>query len=485
MKFLIWTIAVLIQVPCEQQSKFLYTPDTQPPPLAAAGVVVGDVNAVTAQSNRESIESGQQMPATGLTQFDRALTIKTGMTLNGGTGKNQYKTDQYPLNCTIQCYGAGVGYADNITWISATRWRIDDPNAVVNYQVGGVLYCFRYDGYNKQAFPDGLGQLCTRRTITAKVDNVITLSAGVDSRCNRAKWYTYGVPIIQDVRAGQLSVSLPSTALANTFAAGDYVMVTAGADVANADHCEFHRVVQVLNFSVQLDTPTMRYYRTPVLARYTPIHDVVIKNATFEKPINLDASTGFLKYATNVRIENVTFNGGLALGSSSHIALYNCVVNGEVGLNSVHDISFIGCRVSRLAVEESSFNVVASGCTFGPHEVPLQSSIGCERMTFTACTVTGGSNMPVSVGGPDMTFEDFAIENTTRSLYAYFSGDRLRVRWLRCDGNCEPVLYGGNGIVVQSIQARQTNLGWVDGSTSNGVALDCQNPVIKQGVWKP
>jgi hypothetical protein len=94
--------------------------------------------------------------------------------------------------------------------------------------------------------------------------------------------------------------------------------------------------------------------------------------------------------------------------------------------------------------------------------------------------------MPVSIGGPDMTFDDFAIEGTTRGLYAYFSGDRLRVRGLRCDANCEPVIYGGSGIVVQGVAARQVNLGWeFDGSQSQGVALDCTNAVKRQGQWRP
>lgn len=464
--------------PCENQN-YHFIESTEPPIADPPAIQTGQVSSEVATTNRQAIESGTQMPAVGLIQLDQALTVKSDMSLiDGGILVNAYKSDQYPLNCSAQCYGTGIGYADSITRISSTRWRVDDPAVLVNYRVGSIAHFFRYDGYF-----DNIGQLCARRTIVGITDNVLTLSAGIDARCNRAKWYWNAAPIVQDVRIGQIAVSVPSTQHAALFSRGDYVMISAGADVANSDHCEFHRVVGIQSLSIQLESTTLRAYRTPVIAKYGVIRDVTIRNVTIQQPVNTGATGAFFKYMSNARFENVTFYGGLALGSCSNITLSNCRVIGEFGMNACSDIAIVNCTVDRLAMEECCFAIEASGCTFGPHEVPLQCSVGCERLTFRACKVTGGSTMPVAIGGPDMTFDDFTIEGTTRSLYAYFSGDRLRVRRLRCDPNCEPVIYGGSGIVAESVQARQTNLGWIDGSTSSGNAIGCQNPLNRQGNW--
>jgi hypothetical protein len=133
-------------------------------------------------------------------------------------------------------------------------------------------------------------------------------------------------------------------------------------------------------------------------------------------------------------------------------------------------------------MEESCFDIVASGCTFGPAAVPLQCSVFCEKLAFRSCKVTGGSNMPVSIGGPDMLVDDFIIEATTRPLNAYFTGDRLPVSRLKSD--CPVVISGGSGIVAQGVTAPTTYLGWTDGSRSSGEVIDIANPEIKQGAWR-
>lgn len=461
-------------VPCENENQTYQFQETPEPPLAdVPNIQPGPVDAATATQNRQAIESGVALPANGVVLLDQALTIKTGMTLNGGSFKNQYYSATFPLNCSAMCYAKEIGYADTYTAFGTSKTiTLADPTQAANYPINGPLHLFRYDGYQQP-----LGQLNTRRTLVAKNGGVLTLSAPVDGRCNRSKWYSIASPIIQDVRAGQLSVSLPSEGHAALFKSGDYVMVTAGADLANADHCEFHRVIGINFVSVQLESPTKRYYRNPVLAKYEPIRDVTIKNMTIEQPIHSGANVLFAKYATNWKIENVTFNGHLAFGGSSNITLVNCTINGDFGINSCHNINLVNCRVSRLALEEGCFDVYASGCTFGGNPNPLVSSVGCERLSFRSCKVDGGW---VCLVGDDLTVDDFQIVNSNST--AMMVGNRSSIRRLYTSAG---VIFTGQGVVAQNVYGPVTYLGWTDGSNSIGVALDCANVNIKQGVWRP
>lgn len=292
---------------------------------------------------------------------------------------------------------------------------------------------------------------------------------------------TTAAPIVADVRVGQTSVSVSTVEQAKQFAPGDHVLITEGPSVANEQGNEWHRVAAVNLQSIQLVSQTRRAYRSAAIAKMQPSAGVTLRNLTLDVPVNSATSTAFLKYAVGWRLENVTVNGVLGLAGCANCILVNCTIS-EVGLNSCHGITLINCTIGRLALEEACFDVVASGCTFGPSPVPLQCSVGCEKLAFRSCKVTGGSNMPVSIGGPDMLFDDFVIEATPRPLNAYFSGDRLRVSRLKSD--CSVVIYGGNGIVVHGVTAPTSYLGWTDGSKSAGNASDVANPMIKQGAWR-
>ncbi len=436
-----------------------------------SAIQVGDVPEPVALANRESIEAQSAVALPGAIVLDRALSVKSGMTVEGGSIKNGYYSATFPENCSAQCYGKNIGYVDHVTRVSATKWKLVDPAALVNYKVGAVVHASKYDGY----FDPNVGQLCSRRIIQGIAGDVLTLSAGIDSRCDSLKWYAVAAPI-PDVKIGQTSVSVPTVAQAQQFAPGDYVLISAGADVANSDHMETHRVIAITNVSVQLESPTLRAYRNPVIAKYNPIHGVTLRNMVIEQPIDAGSNALWLKYCTNLRMENVTVNGHMGLGGCSGVTLVNCTITGDLGINSCHGVVLVGCRVARLALEESAFDVLCAGSTFGPHGTPLQSSVGCERLTFRACRVTGGW---VSLGAVDTVVDDLQIDATT--AMAMITGDRLRVRGLRSE---PAVILAGQNCVVQNVQSPSTCLGWVDGSVSSGVVVDCQNVNQVQGAWR-
>jgi hypothetical protein len=451
----------------------------------ASAIQTGDVTAAVAAKNRATIDTGASLPA-GIIQTDQAVMLKSGQTLDGNgqtTLRNTFRGDRFGENCTLHGHGSGAGYSDTVTVLTPpTRVQLADSAAAAYYHPGGLAYFFRYDGYIPQKYGDGLGQLALRRTIQAKSDTTLTLSAAVDRRVDRAKWFTAAAPIAADVKVGQTAVSVATAEQAKQFAPGDHVLITEGPSVANEQRDEWHRVVAVNSQSIQLQWPARRAYRAAAIAKMQPPTGVTVKNITLDVPVNTATSTAFFKYAVGWRLENVTINGNLALGGCANCILVNCTIS-EVGLNSCHGITLINCTIGRLALEESCFDIVASGCTFGPAPVPLQCSVFCEKLAFHSCKVTGGSNMPVSIGGPDMLFDDFVIEATPRPLNAYFSGDRLRVSRLKSD--CAVVIYGGSGIVAQGVSAPTTYLGWTDGSRSSGEVTDIANPQIKQGAWRP
>lgn len=440
----------------------------------ASGIVTGPVTQSVAQDNRVAIETDLSVTLPGAVQLDQALDLKTSQRIEDGSLENAYKSDGYPLNCSVQCYGTGVGYADVISRAlpnSVTKWKVEDPAALANFKVGQPAHFFLYDGY----YNPSIGQLCARRNIISITGNVLTLSSAIDSRCNRAKWYATAAPIIQDVRAGQISVSVPTQLQAQQFAPGDWVMITAGADIANSDHFESHRVVAITNMSIQLDYPTQRSYKQAVIAKYGPIHNADLVNVDIESPVNSGANGAFLKYLVNSAIVGGRCNS-FAMGSSSNIVIRDCEFTGETGLNSCNGVTFINCIFERLALEESCFDIAYVGCVFGPHPDPLVSSVGCERLTFISCVVMGGW---VSLNAPNMLVEDFEIVNST--AMAMFQGNGLQVRRLRASAG---VIFTGLKCCVQDVSSPSTCLGWIDGSNSTGNAIACENPVQVQGAWR-
>jgi hypothetical protein len=386
--------------------------------------------------------------------------------------------------------GGGIGYVDKISMMSATKWRLADPAAAANYRPGGVVHAFLYDGYQV-----AIGQLCSRRIIQNVAGDVLTFTSGIDPRCNAVKSYPTAAPIIQDVRSGQTSVSVPNATMAQAFTPGDYVFLTSGPELANEAKGEYARVVGVQNVSVQLALPIQRAYRSAIIAKMQPVKDVTLRNLTLDVPVNPASNTFWVKFVTNLTLDNVTVNGHLGLGDCSNVTLRNCTITGNLGVGaSCHACSFVNCRMGRLALEEGNFDIECAGCTFGPSPVPLQATVGCERLTFRACKITGASNMPVAVEGADITFYDLDIAQSTRPLNAYFSGNRLRLSRVRAD--CAVVVSGGSGMALSGIQAVKVWPGWLAANPCGGTMLDCgplatddeyrqAGPQFARGVWRP
>ena len=138
--------------------------------------------------------------------------------------------------------------------------------------------------------------------------------------------------------------------------------------------------------------------------------------------------------------------GHFDFANCAHLTFVNCKFD-DVGLNSSHNVTFVNCSFASLYLEECCFDVLTTGCTFGPglpppHPIgsPLFSRVGCERMTFRVSTVNKASLMPVSIQGNDVVFDDLTISESAANQVAYFDGDRKQV--LRVRSDCPVALKG-------------------------------------------
>jgi hypothetical protein len=448
--------------------------------LRSGPFFLGEVAPVQAALNRETIEAmtGAVTLPNGMIQLDRAVKLKGRVSLSGpATLKNSFAG----LDQTMHLEGSGIGYFDPLKVVNDNTVDVGDINVATNYSIGSPAFFFILDGFVKPT-----GQLCGRRTVTAKAGSYLTLDGPVDKRVTAGKRFANAV-IIPDPKQGQSGIQLSSPADAARFAPGDYVLLTEGATVANEGRDEWHRVVSVQDSAVQLETAVQRGYTQAVLAKAQPIVDCSFKDLTIDvppDPVNQDS--GFFKYCYNLRFEKITVKGRFDFGNCAHLTFVNCKFD-DVALNSSHNVTFVNCSFASLYLEECCFDVLATGCTFGPglpppHPIgsPLFSRVGCERMTFRVSTVYKASLMPVSIQGNDVVFDDLTISESAANQVAYFDGDRKQV--LRVRSDC-PIALKGKATLAQSIIAPATYLGWTDDTKSQGVAIGCMSTSIKQGDW--
>ena len=408
---------------------------------------------------------------TAMIQLDRMLKLKSGMSLSGAAVlKNAFTNSER----TMLALGSGVGYFDPLKVVNDNTVDVGDINIAMDYAIGSPAYFFILDGFFEPP-----GQLCVRRTVTAKAGSYLTLDGPVDKRRDGRQAIRKCGGYSGRSEAGASGNPIGDTRRRCAIAPGDYVLLTEGATVANEGRDEWHRVVSVQNSSVQLESAVQRGYSQAVLAKAQPIVDCTFNDLTIDSPPDAaNKESGFFKYCYNMRFENVTTKGGFALTNCAHMTFVNCKFD-DVAINSSHSVKFVNCSFASLYLEECCFDILTTGCAFGPglpppHPVgsPLRSVVGCERMTFLVSTIKKPLDLPVSVGGNDVVFDDLSITQTTPGQIAFFQGDRLRVSRVRSD--CPVSIKGGKAILAESIAAPSTFLGWNDGTKSEGVAIGCK-----------
>lgn len=437
--------------------------DTPAPPLAA-NVVTGDVAQPVATANRTEIESAAtiNLPV-GVTQLDRAFQPQNGQTVAGGSLQNKYTGDG-TYGRTLLCNpGVGFNYFSAGKVVGAQRFQLSDSSDSGNYRTGSPVYLWHLDG-----FQDGTGQLRTLHGVrSVSADAVTFLGPNLDPRLNSARWYQ-SAAVVGDVRQGQQTFNVPATLCLP----GDWVYLTAGPDVANNDHGEWHRVVSVgpgttiTTATVQLETPTARPYSAAVLAKAQPVVGVTLRNLELLPPPGpLEAM--LCKYAVNWRLDSVKTTGPVWFTTCAHCTFTNCVFE-NLNLNNCHDMSFIGCTVlNRVGLEETCFDVRFEGCVIGGVSTTTQ----CERLTFRGCRFTDFAGLT----GPDMVADAITLD---ANVGFYLIGDRCRLSNIA--GGFLFVQRGAGGLVQRCPGVSLGYPNW----PSDGVCLDSPNSTVSAGTWR-
>ncbi len=398
----------------------------RPLDAATGSIQTGQVDATVAASNRAAIEGVAvvQLPA-GLVQTDRTVTPVSGQTIQGpAVLQNAYDANSR----TLSCRGAGIGYID---WLKVTGQhtvQFSDPASSQNYTPGGMSYLFHVDG-----FQDGTGQLRTLQQVgsvgvgTARFNGVI-----LDSRLTGAKWFAKSA-VVGNTSAGMSSLLLMTP---QTFAVGDWALLTEGPSIGNEGRDEWLRIAGVnpLRFA----WPTQRAYSAAVLAAAQPVTGVTLKDLTIALPADGTAWTTQLNYFNNARLDNVTVKGTWCHVGSCYCTFLNCNFE-NCSLNSCHDCQFIGCTFGTCWLEECCFNLTFSGCTITK---TFSGNTGIQRINLQGCHILAGQGNFIGLGPASGSIYDAL----TLDAGAYIGGDNVTVR--NCRGSI--TLNAGSGVCMSS-----------------------------------
>jgi hypothetical protein len=358
-----------------------------------------------------------------------------------------------------------------------------------NYPAGRVVYLWRWDGW---AYPDGLGTGATRYTVVdCDLEGVFTLDAPPPTDpafAGSVKWLDGRV--VGDCAEGDSAVRCRE---AGYFAVGNDVLVTDGPSIANEAAGEFRRVVAIERDLITLDRPLRRAFRNAALAKVAPVAGPALANLTLDVPTNGQAECGLFKFCRGVRLDRVEVRGALSLASCWDVVLSDCTVGG-LALNNCHDVAVHGGRYGSVWGEEGCHDILLDGALVAcdPLAGEAQNGIGqgseggCERWTLRGVRLEGFPNSPFGLGGRENAALDVTVANSrpvAQPGNVYVNGDDTRVDGLRSD---RPVVFlNGRRMTAAHVRAPWVSLGWVNGMTSAGIALDCgPSPTVQpESTW--
>lgn len=445
----------------------------------------------TARMNRIRLENmfdrlaGQtlRLPA-GTIHIDRALVLKpehNGITIEGAGPqtiiKNSHDSSDFWTIPAIVAEGGGMGYADLFT-ADADRRRVtlSETADLRAYVPGRLVYSFRWDGYAKP----NPGMHVTRHRVVRQIGfRRVELDTPVDPLADKLKWLDAAA--IRGPKEGDSTVAIEDARELTMFTAGNTVLVTDGATMANEARGEL-RVVTAVEQSppaVRLDRPLRWSYAAPsALVRIGAITNVTFRNLTIGAPNHDLGMACNFKNCTNFRFENVRCDFVFNFISCSRFSFKDCVSVESLNLNSCQDFLINGGKYRAFYFEEGCGDIDATDCVIGPaYQNGVMTVVDCERLRLARCRIFGSAIMPINVVGRENVFDSITIENTKQpDVSSYITGDRTRVNGLKSDTGV--VFLNGIEQVVRNVEAPGIWLGWSDKSRSGGVASGLVTPKL-------
>lgn len=469
-------VAIWIQpVPCEQQGQ-----DTKP------GLIPGEVPELVAEANLRWFESqrGDIFIPEGVYWFSRAPRIKSGQRVRGAGMdrtfiRNAYCYSPFGDNCSLQILqgnNPGYGYADGFFQGPTGRETaivLKDPSVEVNYQIGGLVFTWKWDGY-----ADG-GQNRTRvrsHRITGKAGGRLTLDSAPDPEANAINWTVLGVRIAP-VQEKAVKVTCTEK-LDYEWKADKLVRVTGGPTVANEMVGEFRRIVSIANGVIELDRPLRQSYGTSAsLLLASPVSDACVSDLTIKAPPHPQGAATYFSSVHGLTLERVRVEGDFQITLSSNVRISNCRSTGSICLNGTHDADVNECRCRHAYCEELVFDATFRNTFIS---MPLYGGFvsndwaRSERISLLNVVIEGAIDTPVWISGRECLLDNVRVQgsrNTVDYINSYLGGDDFQVRGFRSD----LPLVMRTGLRVSLLSVRPTlYLGWANGEPPPvGSAVSC------------
>jgi hypothetical protein len=470
-------------------------------PLPA--VVVGPVSPPVAKTNRQAIEQGLLggqtlfLPA-GAISLDQAVSLTadhSGCTLAGAGPQTVLVSagqgPRFPLNGTFAILGMmdTVGYSDAATFSPGAFQPVGDLS---NYQTGRVVYAWQFNG---PWLAGGSGRTRLVVTTVTSETGLVGFQGPQPPDTSRSVKWLRASPI-QDVKAGDLRVTLENPDDSKLFLPGQWVYVTDGPSLANEARGEFRRVVALSGNVATLDRPVRQSYTAAGLVDARPVENVTLRDLTLAQPPT-GAGPLYFRGCVNLRLERVTLGrpGDPFVRASNamcgYLTLRDCTDNASVLLNTSHDVLVTGGRYHGLGGEEQCQDVTVRDVLISSAADAVWGTswqVGCANVTMDNVFFTGCGNIQghgaIMSDARHSRFLNCRVRDTQPGTpgvgaWCLLAGDRTKLENLESDA---PVLFsGGKNLTVRNCQAQ----GWELQAGTSGRFLGSTPPPNDktQGGW--